>query len=91
MQITITSRTNGQSVGLSNPWSEYVKMLPSAIPVPTMWSEEERIMLIGTSLEVSLLNFTILSTLWEQHRPNFQIRVVLGERRKDMCYECCTG
>lgn len=52
MQITIASHPEEKTVGLSNPWTEYAKMLPSHIPVPTMWSEEERMLLIGTSLEV---------------------------------------
>jgi hypothetical protein len=54
MQITIASPHHGQNVGLSNPWSEYCKMLPRNLPLPTLWSEEERVMLVGTSLEVSL-------------------------------------
>lgn len=52
MQITIASPEHKQNVGLSNPWTEYVKMMPTTVPVPTMWSEEERYMLTGTSLEV---------------------------------------
>ncbi|TVY93002.1 SET domain-containing protein [Lachnellula willkommii] len=51
MQITIASPSHPQNVGVQNPWTEYCKILPSDIPVPTMWSEEERFMLIGTSLE----------------------------------------
>ena len=54
MQITIGSPEFGQVVGVSNPWTEYVKMLPSLIPLPTMWTEEERVLLVGTSLEVGL-------------------------------------
>lgn len=55
MQITIASPDHGQSVGLSNPWTEYAKMLPSEVPVPTMWWDAERdLLLMGTSLEVSL-------------------------------------
>jgi hypothetical protein len=53
MQITIGSPEHAQIVGVSNPWTEYVKILPSSIPLPTMWSEEERFLLVGTSLEVS--------------------------------------
>lgn len=49
MQITIASE---KGVGVQNPWTEYVKMLPASIPLPTLWSEEERVMLVGTSLEV---------------------------------------
>lgn len=52
MQISIASQPDDKTVGLSNPWTEYVKMLPDSIPVPTMWTEEERMMLVGTSLEV---------------------------------------
>lgn len=52
MQITIATPSHPQNVGVQNPWTEYCKILPSDIPVPTMWSEEERSMLIGTSLEV---------------------------------------
>lgn len=51
MQVTIAS-DYAQNVGLSTPWTEFVKMLPDVVPVPTMWSEEERVMLVGTSLEV---------------------------------------
>jgi hypothetical protein len=49
MQITIAA---GNGVGVQNPWTEYCKMLPENIPVPSLWSEEERILLVGTSLEV---------------------------------------
>ncbi|KAF5615491.1 SET domain protein [Fusarium sp. NRRL 52700] len=36
------------------PWTEYLKFLPRDIPVPTMWSELERALLRGTSLEAAL-------------------------------------
>lgn len=29
------------------------RLLPEKVPLPTMWSEEERMLLVGTSLEVS--------------------------------------
>ncbi|RDW62847.1 hypothetical protein BP5796_11149 [Coleophoma crateriformis] len=54
MQMTISNLEHKQNVGLSGPWTEYVKLLPGDIPVPTMWSEEERYMLKGTSLEVAV-------------------------------------
>ena len=54
MQITIASPAHAQNVGVQNPWTEYCKILPNDIPVPTLWSEEERIWLVGTSLEVCL-------------------------------------
>ncbi|CZT44243.1 related to SET domain protein [Rhynchosporium secalis] len=54
MQITVAAKHHGLNVGVSNPWTEYVTMLPSEIPVPTMWSEEEKSMLKGTSLELAV-------------------------------------
>ena len=63
MQFTIAAPHHGQSVGLSNPWTEYVKMLPRDVPVPTMWAEQERVMLVGTSLEVNLWCLILLGHL----------------------------
>lgn len=40
------------SVAISNPWTEYVKLLDDYVPVPTMWPEDDRDLLQGTSLEV---------------------------------------
>ncbi|KAK1700467.1 SET domain-containing protein [Colletotrichum godetiae] len=37
--------------GVSTPWTEYVKYLPPQVPVTTLWTEQEREMLNGTSLE----------------------------------------
>jgi len=54
MQMTMTSPDVSPSVGVSNPWTEYIRMLPSHVPVPTTWQEEQRMLLFGTSLEVSL-------------------------------------
>lgn len=48
----ISREEDGKSVGVKNPWTEYVKVLPGYIPVPTMWTDEERVLLTGTSLEV---------------------------------------
>ena len=42
------------SKGLSHtPWTEYIRFLPRSIPIPTLWTEPERLLLNGTSLEVS--------------------------------------
>lgn len=38
----------------STPWTEYLRFLPSDVPVPTLWSEEEKRLLNGTSLEVCM-------------------------------------
>ncbi len=52
VQLTINSPDCPDGIGVSNPWTEYVRMLPSTVPVPTTWNEEELMALIGTSLEV---------------------------------------
>ncbi|KAG9249005.1 SET domain-containing protein [Calycina marina] len=54
LQITIASPGHDRSVGASNSWTEYVKMLPREVPLPTIWREEERAILAGTSLEAPL-------------------------------------
>ncbi|KAK2625679.1 hypothetical protein QTJ16_004991 [Diplocarpon rosae] len=54
MQITIAARHHGMNIGASNPWTEYVRLLPDNVPVPTLWSEEEQAMLVGTSLETAI-------------------------------------
>ncbi|KAL2073420.1 hypothetical protein VTL71DRAFT_10744 [Oculimacula yallundae] len=54
MQITIAAKHHELKIGLSNPWTEYVRMMPSEVPVPTLWSEEEKVMLTGTSLEAAV-------------------------------------
>ncbi|ROT35504.1 SET domain-containing protein [Sodiomyces alkalinus F11] len=36
------------------PWAEYTRFLPGHVPVPTMWSDAERQLLRGTSLEAAL-------------------------------------
>ncbi|ATZ57251.1 hypothetical protein BCIN_14g04070 [Botrytis cinerea B05.10] len=62
LQMTIArNNTNEQpeialNIGVNNPWSEYIRFLPEKIPVPTMWTEDEKTLLNGTSLENSLVN-----------------------------------
>ncbi|ESZ96834.1 hypothetical protein SBOR_2782 [Sclerotinia borealis F-4128] len=52
---TVTSQTEENiNVGVSNPWSEYVRFLPETLTIPTMWNDAERMLLIGTSLEISV-------------------------------------
>ncbi|KAL7936911.1 hypothetical protein V8C35DRAFT_294176 [Trichoderma chlorosporum] len=52
----IQSKRSSSSARLfaSTPWTEYIKFLPRYIPIPTMWTNEERELLKGTSLEVAL-------------------------------------
>lgn len=52
MQLT-NSATQGR-VGVLNPFCEYMKFIPRHIPLPTFWSDEERLLLVGTSLEAAL-------------------------------------
>ncbi|OKL64489.1 hypothetical protein UA08_00871 [Talaromyces atroroseus] len=48
--ITYESDTHTK-IGVTNPWSEYIKFIPSDIPLPTLWTEVERVLLYGTSLK----------------------------------------
>ena len=41
-------------IGVLNPFTEYAKLLPPHFTLPTFWSEEERTLLVGTSLEAAL-------------------------------------
>jgi hypothetical protein len=60
MQATIDSLCGAEGIGVSNPWTEYVKMLPSNVPVPTRWTEDQRALLAGTSLEVGLVRVSYM-------------------------------
>lgn len=53
VQMTHNSLQGSQRVGVSNPWTEYVKFLPSTFSLTTFWSEEEQELLRGTSLEAA--------------------------------------
>lgn len=50
----ILSSDNKERAGLPSPWTEYVKLLDGFVPVPTLWEEDERSLLRGTSLEAAL-------------------------------------
>ncbi|RMJ22002.1 SET domain-containing protein [Aspergillus sp. HF37] len=41
-------------IGVSNPWTEYVKFMPKDVPLPTFYSEEELELLRGTSLKFAV-------------------------------------
>ncbi|KAI9845142.1 MAG: hypothetical protein M1837_005027 [Sclerophora amabilis] len=53
VQITISSPGRIRRVGVSGPWTEYVKFL-SAVSLPTTWTDEEQALLMGTSLQAAL-------------------------------------
>lgn len=52
--LQVTNSATGGSIGVSNPFSEYVKFLPLRVLVPTFWNESERAIITGTSLEAAL-------------------------------------
>lgn len=41
-------------IGLSNPFTQYIKFLPSEVPLPTFWNSAERELLRGTTLEAAI-------------------------------------
>ena len=57
VQITYSSPDFADAphrIGLSNPWTEYIKFMPSSIPLPTFYTDEEVELLRGTSLQTAL-------------------------------------
>ncbi|KXJ91007.1 hypothetical protein Micbo1qcDRAFT_188929 [Microdochium bolleyi] len=53
----VLSSTSGHTVtelGAKTAWTQYFKMLPESVPLPTTWSEPELFLLRGTSLEDSV-------------------------------------
>lgn len=57
LQITYSSpdfEDGRQRIGVSNPWSEYIKFLPASVPLPTFYTDEERELLHGTSLKAAV-------------------------------------
>lgn len=57
VQITYSSpdfANEPHRIGLSNPWTEYIKFMPSSIPLPTFYTDEEVELLRGTSLQTAL-------------------------------------
>ncbi|KAK4172384.1 hypothetical protein QBC36DRAFT_75553 [Triangularia setosa] len=54
VQLARNSNTKQFHVGVSNPWTQYLQFLPKTVLVPTVWTEDERPLLRGTSLEVAV-------------------------------------
>ena len=50
----MTNGATGGRIGVSNPFSEYMKFLPLRIALPTFWNDSERALVTGTSLEAAL-------------------------------------
>lgn len=55
MLLQLTNGATGHTIGVSNPFSEYVKFLSlRGSQLPTFWNESERAIITGTSLEAAL-------------------------------------
>lgn len=54
LQLTTAAPDGEERIGVSGPWTEYVKFLPETINLPTFWSEAEQELLVGTSLQAAL-------------------------------------
>ncbi|KAI1133465.1 hypothetical protein F5Y10DRAFT_229120 [Nemania abortiva] len=50
-QLVLSSPEYSGGLGASTAWTQYFKLLPVHVPVPTMWSGSELALLKGTSLE----------------------------------------
>ncbi|KAI0479569.1 hypothetical protein F4859DRAFT_440037 [Xylaria cf. heliscus] len=50
-QFVLSSPDYDGGQGASTAWTQYFKLLPTQVPVPTLWSESELSLLRGTSLE----------------------------------------
>ncbi|KAJ5676915.1 uncharacterized protein N7477_002548 [Penicillium maclennaniae] len=50
VQLTHSCPEMPQHIGVSGPWTEYIKFLPPCFPLPTFYSAEEQELLRGTSL-----------------------------------------
>ncbi|KAL8811871.1 MAG: hypothetical protein Q9200_001459 [Gallowayella weberi] len=56
MQITHAASIGpgGIGIGISGPSTEYIKFLPGTVPLPIFWTDEEKTLAAGTSLEAAL-------------------------------------
>ena len=52
--LQVTNSASEGKVGVLNPLTEYVKLLPSHYTLPTFWNKEERTLIAGTSLEAAV-------------------------------------
>ncbi|RAL13203.1 SET domain-containing protein [Aspergillus homomorphus CBS 101889] len=54
IQLTHSSPDFASEVGVSGPWTEYMKYMPAEIPLPTFYSDAEMELLRGTSLRLAV-------------------------------------
>ncbi|KAI8633967.1 hypothetical protein F5Y19DRAFT_462178 [Xylariaceae sp. FL1651] len=53
-QLVLSSPDYTDKQGVTTPWTQYFNLLPAQVPVPTLWSKSELILLRGTSLEAAV-------------------------------------
>ncbi|KFY43202.1 hypothetical protein V495_04096 [Pseudogymnoascus sp. VKM F-4514 (FW-929)] len=71
MQVTRASSDPSVRFSVSGPWTEYVKMLPEYISLPTAWHDDQIKLLNGTSLEKAVAaKVTALVREFETLREN---------------------
>lgn len=56
LQVTHNASPGSDKVAVSTPWTQYVRFLPPEDTLPTFWTEEERALAAGTSLEAALIS-----------------------------------
>ncbi|KAI4244377.1 MAG: hypothetical protein L6R42_010474, partial [Xanthoria sp. 1 TBL-2021] len=56
LQVTHNTSTGSDKVAVSTSWTQYVRFLPPENTLPTFWTEEERALAAGTSLEAALIS-----------------------------------
>ncbi|KAI1177207.1 hypothetical protein F4777DRAFT_219399 [Nemania sp. FL0916] len=54
-QLILSSPDHDGGLGGSTAWTHYFKLLPTQVPVPTLWSASELSLLRGTSLEPAVI------------------------------------
>lgn len=68
LQLSYSSSSFEETnIGVTTPWTDYVKFLPKDIPLPTRWTGDEQDLLSGTSAEAALeQKLNSLQTEFEQ-------------------------
>jgi len=54
IQITHASPDFEATISVANPHTDYVKLLPESVLLPTFYTDEEKDLLVGTSLEAAI-------------------------------------
>ncbi|KAI1632995.1 hypothetical protein F4809DRAFT_644891 [Biscogniauxia mediterranea] len=68
-QLVLSSPDYAGGQGPLTPWAQYFNILPTQVPVPTMWTESELSHLAGTSLEPAVAaKFSVLTKEFDDIR-----------------------